>query len=92
MKFNKIKGKIADELDLPDNILTDNSNIIITGNRKIIIESHDGIYTYEKDIVSINSKYQIISIKGIDLKIGEIDNFRIIIEGKINEIKIKQKE
>lgn len=92
MKFNKIKGKIADELELPDNILTDNPNIIITGNRKIIIESHDGIYTYEKEIVSVNSKHQVISIKGTDLKIDEIDNFKIIIEGKINEIKIKQKE
>ena len=92
MKFNKIKGKIADELELPDNILTDNPNIIITGNRKIMIESHDGIYTYEKEIVSVNSKHQVISIKGTNLKIDEIDNFKIIIEGKINEIKIKQKE
>lgn len=92
MKFNIIKSKLADELDLPDNIITNNPSIKISGNRKIVIESHDGIYTYEKDIININSKFQIITIKGVNLTIEEMDNYKIVVEGKINEIKIKQKE
>lgn len=92
MKFIDIKGKIADELEIPDNVITENPNIRIIGNRKIIIETHDGVSAYEKEYVTVNSKHQIIQIKGNDLKIEEINNYIITIEGQILEIKIKQKE
>ncbi|QSX06842.1 YabP/YqfC family sporulation protein [Sedimentibacter sp. zth1] len=90
MKINKIRSKIADELELPDHVVTDNFDIRIQGNKRVIIENHIGVLIYENDLVHIKTKIQNVIIKGDKLKIGEITDFYIVVNGAIKEIQIKE--
>lgn len=90
MDINKIRSKLADELEIPDNVMSNNFDIRIQGNKRVIIENHVGVLVYEKDIIHIKSKIQNIVIKGDKLKIGEITDFYIIVNGEIKEIQIKE--
>ena len=90
MDMNKIRSKLADELEIPDNVMSNNFDIRIQGNKRLIIENHVGILIYENDIIHIKTKIQNIVIKGDKLKIGEITDFYIIVNGEIKEIQIKE--
>lgn len=90
MNLNKIRSKLADELDMPDYVISNNFDIRIQGNRRVIIENHVGILAYENDFVHIKTKLQHVIIKGIKLSIGEIDDFIIVVNGQISEIQIKE--
>ncbi len=90
MNMNNIRSKIADELEMPDYVMSSNFDIRIQGNRRIIIENHVGVLIYEHDIIHIKTKIHNVIIKGDKLKIGEITDFYIIVNGVINEIQIKE--
>jgi len=92
MKLNNFRSKLADDLEIPNNVVSDNFDMRIHGNKKVIIENHLGITTYENDLVGINTKEQTILIKGSKFKIEEINDFKVIIKGVVEEIKINSKE
>ncbi len=91
-KFNDLRSKLADELEIPNNALSDNFDLRMHGNKKIIIENHLGITIYEDNIVSINTNEQKITIKGSKFKIEEINNYKVIVKGNIKEIIFSMKE
>lgn len=88
MKFNNLRSKIADDLEIPNNAVSDNFEMILHGNKKVIIENHLGITVYENDVVGIKTHEQTIIIKGENFKIEEINDYKLIIKGFIEEIKI----
>lgn len=88
MKFNNLRSKIADDLEIPNNAVSNNFEMILHGNKKVIIENHLGITVYENDVVGIKTHEQTIIIKGKNFKIEEINDYKLIIKGYIEEIKI----
>jgi len=92
MKFNNLRSKIADDLEIPNNVVSDNFDMRLHGNKKVIIENHLGITVYENNVVGIKTKEQNIIIKGKNFKIEEINDFKVIIKGVVEEIKINSKE
>ncbi len=92
MKFNNFRSKLADDLEIPNNVVSDNFDMRIQGNKKVIIENHLGLMVYENDMVGVKTKEQNIMIKGSKFKIEEINDFKVIIKGIVEEIKINSKE
>lgn len=72
-KFYKSKENIVEKLDLPRDIVFNLPKINIIGNSEIIIENHQGVVMFDKEIVKINSGIGIISILG--------NNFEILFMG-----------
>ena len=91
-KFNNLRSKLADDLEIPNNALTDNFDLRMHGNKKVIIENHLGITVYENDEVGIKTVENNILIKGSKFKIEEINNFKVIVKGNIDEIIFLKKE
>ena len=91
-KFNNFRSKLADELEIPNNALSDNFDLRMHGNKKVIIENHLGITIYEDNIVSVKTNDQDITIKGSKFKIEEINNYKVIVKGNIKEIIFSMKE
>lgn len=90
MKFNKIRGRIADDLELPNHVVTDNFDLRLQGNKRAIIENHVGILIYENELIQIKTKTNHVILKGENLKIAEITDYNIVINGVINEIQFKE--
>ena len=91
-KFNNFRSKLADELEIPNNALSDNFELRMHGNKKVIIENHLGIKVYDENMVCIKTKDQDITIKGSKFKIEEINNYKVIVKGNIKEIIFSMKE
>ncbi|HCS10682.1 MAG TPA: hypothetical protein DIV40_04415 [Clostridiales bacterium] len=91
-KFNNFRSKLADELEIPNNALSDNFELRMHGNKKVIIENHLGLTVYDENMVSIKTNDQDIKIKGSKFKIEEINNLKVIVKGNIKEIIFSMKE
>ncbi|MDD2396884.1 MAG: YabP/YqfC family sporulation protein [Tissierellia bacterium] len=91
-KFNNFRSKLADELEIPNNALSDNFELRMHGNKKVIIENHLGITVYDEKMVSVKTNDQDITIKGSKFKIEEINNYKVIVKGNIKEIIFSMKE
>ncbi len=91
-KFNNFRSKLADELEIPNNALSDNFDLRMHGNKKVIIENHLGITVYEDNMVNVKTNEQNITIKGSKFKIEEINNYKVIVKGNIKEIIFSMKE
>ena len=91
-KFNNFRSKLADELEIPIDALSDNFDLRMHGNKKVIIENHLGIKIYEDNMVSVKTNDGDITIKGSKFKIEEINNYKVIVKGNIKEIIFSMKE
>ncbi len=91
-KFNNLRSKLADDLEIPNDALSDNFDLKMHGNKKVIIENHLGMTVYENDEVGIKTAENTILIKGSKFKIEEISNYNVIIRGNINQIIFGKKE
>jgi sporulation protein YqfC len=85
-KFNNLRSYLADNLEIPNDAFSDNFDLRMHGNKKVIIENHTGITVYENDEIGIKTNDQNILIKGSKFKIEEINSFKVIIKGEIKEI------
>ena len=85
-KFNNLRSYLADNLEIPNDAFSDNFDLRMHGNKKVIIENHTGIIVYEDNEVGIKTNEQNILIKGSKFKIEEINSFKVIVKGEIKEI------
>ncbi len=91
-KFNNLRSKLADDLEIPNDAFTDNFDLRMHGNKKVIIENHMGITIYDINVVGIKTFDNNILIKGSKFKIEEINNYKVIIKGNIDELIFSKKE
>ncbi|NYB73476.1 YabP/YqfC family sporulation protein [Sedimentibacter hydroxybenzoicus DSM 7310] len=89
-KFNDFRSRIADDLEIPNDALSDNFNLMMHGNKKVIIENHLGIIVYENNLVEVKAIEVNITVKGTKFKIEEINDYKVIIKGNIEEIIFKK--
>lgn len=90
IKKNKF-SKIDRLLEIPQEVYTDNPKITITGFNEMVIENFKGILEYEDYYVRINTSLGIIDINGIELKLENMTNDDIKVNGKIESIDIERK-
>lgn len=88
MKLNNLRSKLADDLEIPNNVLSNNFDMRVQGDKKLILENHLGITIYEDDVIGIKTKEHTVTVKGSGFRIEEINEYKIIIDGVIEEIKI----
>ena len=89
-RFNDLRSRLADDLEIPNDALSDNFNLMMHGNRKVIIENHLGIIIYENNLVEVKTIDVNIVVKGTKFKIEEINDYKVIVKGNIEEIIFKK--
>ncbi|NLZ48414.1 MAG: sporulation protein YqfC [Clostridiales bacterium] len=85
-KINKAKESLANQLDLPRDVMLNIPKISVTGNNEITIENHKGIVFFGDKEVRINSNVGLISILGEEFEILFLGGSTITISGKFKTI------
>lgn len=85
-KINKAKESIANQLDLPRDVMLNIPKISVTGNNEITIENHKGIVFFGDKEVKINSNVGLISILGEEFEILFLGGSTITLSGKFKAI------
>jgi len=78
-----LKEKIAENLELPKEIVLNVPKVILLGNKSLIIQNYKGILEYEPDRIKINTTSGMLRICGEKLLIKEISIEDIAVEGGI---------
>lgn len=89
-KKRKAISKIDRILEMPQEVYTDIPKITVTGFNETIIENFKGILEYEDYYIRINTSLGIININGIDLKLENMTNDDIKVNGKIESIDVER--
>ncbi len=90
-KSKKSFSKIDRLLEMPQEVYTDTPKITITGFNEIIIENFKGILEYEDYYIRINTSLGIININGLELRLENMTNDDIKVNGKVESIDIERK-
>lgn len=57
--------------------------ITILGHRRALIENHRGVYAYTEQSITLTGPEGLVSLRGHDLEIRELDRESMLVEGYI---------
>lgn len=75
--------RAVDVFDLPGEVLAGMPKLTVTGNKRLHIESHNGILEYDGNLIAINGGTVIVKIRGDCLEICSMSSDEILIKGFI---------
>ena len=85
-------SKVSKFLELPRETISNVPKITITGFDEILIENFKGILEYEDYFARISTSLGIININGFNLKLNQITDDDILVNGKIENLDFENKE
>lgn len=91
MKKNKL-SKLNRILEMPSEITSSVPRITNLGFKKMMIENYKNILEYQDFFIRINTSIGIININGLQMKMEEMTEDDIIIEGEIDSIDFEKIE
>lgn len=85
----RVKRKIADLFDFPQDIILDLPRVTMIGNRHLYVENHKGITVYENSLIRISVFQGELVITGEDLQLRTVYTDDIYIEGDIANLALE---
>ena len=82
----QIKSKIAEKLNIPEDISAGLPIVNIIGKKEVFIENYKGIIEYEKNSIKIQTKNSRISFVGRNLEIVYYTNTDMKIIGEVESV------
>ena len=84
-------SRVSKFLEIPREVISDVPKITITGFDEILIENFKGILEYEDFFVRISTSLGNININGFNLKLNQMTEDDILVNGKIENIDFEGK-
>lgn len=85
-KKTKIQNRMSEILELPEEIISKEPKITISGFNKMLIENYKGVLEYQEFYIRLNTYTGIININGFNLGLNEMTSDDILITGKIESV------
>lgn len=82
----KLSEYMAEQSDLPSEIVLDVPYIQLSGDKELVVENYRGIISYEEKSVKINTSGKIIKIEGENLLLSHITEELISVSGEIKKV------
>lgn len=79
----KMVDRIASFLEMPEELVGDNTKITLVDNKYLYLEGKNNIVDYYDHYIKIKTKKVTISIDGKKMEIKEIGDNELVIEGEI---------
>jgi len=86
----KYKERVASFLEIPQELIGDNTRISIVDNKAIYIEGSNKIEDYYEHYIKIKTKKKIIIVDGKNMVIREMGDNELVIEGNITGINFNE--
>ncbi|MBQ3251881.1 MAG: YabP/YqfC family sporulation protein [Oscillospiraceae bacterium] len=86
--YDKVRGRIPEMLNLPDQTLPGVPIIEIYGDRRVLIEGRCGVVQYGDKCIQLRNACGIVRICGHNLCVVELSGRQIIITGRVEGVSI----
>lgn len=92
MRRNKPKKytKLESLLDIPREVVSTDIKITINGFEEILIENYKNILEYQDVLIRVNTYEGTVTIYGFNLKLEELTDEDIKVNGKIDTIELEK--
>lgn len=81
---------IADEWQLPKDVVMDLPKVSVSGDKEIFVENHKGIADYTDKLISVKMKDGLMCVHGNSLRIIAMNRESIVINGNFERIDYKK--
>lgn len=82
----QVKAKIAEKLNIPEDIADGVPIVTITGKREVYVENYKGIIEYAPDCIRLQTKCSRITFEGKGLEIIYYTNTDMKITGSLESV------
>jgi sporulation protein YqfC len=79
----KWREKAADLGGIPEDVLMGWPKAILYGRRRLIVEQHQGILTYQENIIRLKTSCGVLSVAGAGLQITHYGPMDAVVTGEI---------
>lgn len=86
--YDKIRGKIPELLDLPDQTISGVPIIEIYGDRRVLVEGRCTVVQYGSNCIKLRNACGTVCVHGCGLMMVELSQYQMIITGKVENISI----
>lgn len=83
--------RLSDESDLYGEAIPGLPIIEIAGDKRVLIERHNGVIEYGTEQISIRVNYGTIRIKGCGLKLKQMTKQLLIVSGRIDCVQLQRR-
>lgn len=87
MHKSKHLERLANILEIPQDVVLDLPRITMLGNKQLLVENHRGIIEYTPSLVRIKLSQGELIVVGKCLTLGNLQIEQILVEGIVEEIK-----
>ncbi|BCV25639.1 MAG TPA: sporulation protein YqfC [Firmicutes bacterium] len=82
----RLGRRLADLLEIPEDIVLDLPRVTLVGNLQLVMENHRGIVEYGPERVRLALAQGELVVSGSDLALVSLSEEEIIVEGQISRI------
>ncbi len=75
--------KAADRSSIPEDVLTGWPRAVLYGQKKLIIEQHHGIITYQAELIRFQTACGVLTVEGLQLEIAHYGPMDAMVTGHI---------
>lgn len=87
-KKNPLGMKLAEFFEIPLDTAIDWPRVVLTGNKNAVIYNHRGVIEYDQTTIRVNTKLGEVHISGTGLTLVSALKEEIIVEGKIDGVRL----
>ena len=80
--------RLADQVDLQSEPLPALPIAELAGDRRLMIENHQGVSAYSRENICVKVKFGLIQICGCDLELARMTRDLLVIRGSIDAVKL----
>ncbi len=81
-----VKEKVSKVFELPAEIILDMPQLVMMGNKSLIVENYKGVIEYGVERIRLNTGCGIVSLNGLNMSILEITSEDVMITGEIKQL------
>lgn len=80
--------RLADQADLPGEAGIGQPLIELAGDRRVLIEHHQGVTQYGREKICVKVKYGTVAVCGCGLELARMTKGQLIICGRIDSVNL----
>lgn len=89
-QHNKVLHRLTKLLDLSAPAIPGLPIVEMAGNRRVLIENHQGVVEYEKTRIIVSVKFGKIIVTGSDLELCHMSRHQLVIAGCIDAVSVER--
>lgn len=84
--------RFSEDVDLAMEPMPGQPIVEIAGEKRVLIENHQGVKAYGRDQIIVKVKYGCVCVCGCGLELLRMTREQLVIRGKIDCIKLQRRE